>query len=83
MGWSWLRSFGNRRDRSIAWGLRGCPASGLTLQEGVEKAIKEYRPETQTIEKAKGLANLKNSDAVPLNFVSPFANGRFRLGKCS
>lgn len=53
----------------------GCPASGLTLQEGVEKAIKEYCPEIQTIEKAKGFSkSKKDSDAVPLNFVSPFAN---------
>lgn len=52
----------------------GCPASGLTLQEGVEKAIKEYCPEITSIHKAKGGVSAKPVDGVvPVQFVSPFA----------
>jgi Fe-S cluster biogenesis protein NfuA/nitrite reductase/ring-hydroxylating ferredoxin subunit len=50
----------------------GCPASELTLSEGVEKAIKEYCPEITEIIKAKGLCT---SSAQPVNFISPFASG--------
>lgn len=55
----------------------GCPASGLTLSEGVEKAIKEYCPEITTIKKARGGMTAKPVDSangVPIHFVSPFAN---------
>ena len=55
----------------------GCPASGLTLSEGVEKAIKEYCPEITTIKKAKGGMTAKPVDTAngtPIHFVSPFAN---------
>lgn len=52
----------------------GCPASGLTLSEGVEKSIKEYCPEITTIKKARGGATAKPVDGVPVHFVSPFAN---------
>lgn len=55
----------------------GCPASGLTLSEGVEKSIKEYCPEITTIKKAKGGATAKpvgSSNSVPIHFISPFAN---------
>jgi len=55
----------------------GCPASGLTLSEGVEKAIKEYCPEITTIKKAKGGMTAKPVDSAngtPIHFVSPFAN---------
>lgn len=51
----------------------GCPASSLTLSEGVEKAIKEYCPEITTIKKAKGGVTAKPVDGVTVNFVSPFA----------
>ncbi len=51
----------------------GCPASSLTLSEGVEKAIKEYCSEITTIKKAKGGVTAKPVDAVPVNFISPFA----------
>ncbi len=51
----------------------GCPASELTLSEGVEKAIKEYCPEITEIVKAKGICT---SSATPVNFVSPFARGQ-------
>ncbi|WP_411727114.1 Rieske 2Fe-2S domain-containing protein [Methyloglobulus sp.] len=52
----------------------GCPASGLTLSEGVEKAIKEYCPEITTITKARGGVTAKPVDGIPVHFVSPFAN---------
>jgi Fe-S cluster biogenesis protein NfuA/nitrite reductase/ring-hydroxylating ferredoxin subunit len=48
----------------------GCPASELTLSEGVEKAIKEYCPEITEVVKAKGICS---SASTPVNFVSPFA----------
>ncbi len=51
----------------------GCPASELTLSEGVEKAIKEYCPEITEIVKAKGICT---SSDTPVNFVSPFARGQ-------
>ena len=51
----------------------GCPASSLTLSEGVEKAIKEHCPEITTIKKAKGGVTAKPVDGVTVNFVSPFA----------
>lgn len=47
----------------------GCPASELTLSEGVEKAIKEQCPEITEIVKAKGICTTDT----PVNFVSPFA----------
>ena len=55
----------------------GCPASGLTLSEGIEKAIKEHCPEITNIKKAKGglHTNATSKDgAQPIHFVSPFAN---------
>lgn len=51
----------------------GCPASGLTLAEGVEKAIKGFCPEITKIHKAKSGASAKPIDGVPVHFVSPFA----------
>ncbi len=51
----------------------GCPASALTLSEGVEKAIKEYCPEITTIKKAKGGVTAAPVDGVRVDFVSPFA----------
>ncbi len=51
----------------------GCPASSLTLSEGVEKAIKEHCPEIATIKKAKGGITVKPVDDVNVNFISPFA----------
>ncbi len=48
----------------------GCPASGLTLSAGVEKAIREHCPEITEIKKANG----RNAPrAVQMDFVSPFA----------
>jgi len=51
----------------------GCPASSLTLSEGVEKAIKEHCPEITTVNKAKGGITAKPVDGDTANFVSPFA----------
>jgi Fe-S cluster biogenesis protein NfuA/nitrite reductase/ring-hydroxylating ferredoxin subunit len=51
----------------------GCPASGLTLSEGVEKAIKEFCPEITEIHKAAGGALAKPVDGVAVHFISPFA----------
>jgi nitrite reductase/ring-hydroxylating ferredoxin subunit/Fe-S cluster biogenesis protein NfuA len=52
----------------------GCPASSLTLSEGVEKAIKEHCPEITTIKKAKGGVTAQPVDGATVNFVSPFAS---------
>ncbi len=51
----------------------GCPASALTLSEGVEKAIKEACPEITTIKKAKGGVTAKSANTAPVHFISPFA----------
>ena len=57
----------------------GCPASGLTLSEGVEKAIHARCPEITHIHKAKGLGGagvvVRPGEPVPIRFVSPFARG--------
>jgi len=50
----------------------GCPASELTLSEGVEKAIKEHCPEITEIVKAKGVC--KSGGDIAVNFISPFAS---------
>lgn len=51
----------------------GCPASELTLSEGVEKAIKDFCPEIKEIVRAKGVCTSNNE--ARLDFVSPFARG--------
>ncbi len=48
----------------------GCPASGLTLSAGVEKAIREHCPEITNIRKARG----HGGGSVNVDFVSPFAS---------
>lgn len=53
----------------------GCPASSLTLREGVEKAIHEHCPEITTINKARGSLNAKPAGVDTIKFVSPFARG--------
>ncbi|MDR3616328.1 MAG: NifU family protein [Candidatus Obscuribacterales bacterium] len=52
----------------------GCPASELTLSEGVEKAIKEFCPEITEVTKAKGICSSVEGTAV--NFISPFAKNQ-------
>ncbi len=54
----------------------GCPAAGLTLSAGVEKAIEEYCPEITTIKKARGGPSAKPAGEQTVNFVSPFANAK-------
>ncbi|HFD13240.1 MAG TPA: hypothetical protein ENJ32_12345 [Crenotrichaceae bacterium] len=59
----------------------GCPASALTLTEGVEKAIREYCPEITRIIKAKGGASVRagassgtdSTESTVVHFISPFA----------
>jgi Thioredoxin-like proteins and domains len=49
-----------------------CPASELTLSEGVEKAIKEHCPEITEIKRVKSMSSCSSSE-ISVNFVSPFA----------
>ncbi|QBB72113.1 hypothetical protein ELE36_18035 [Pseudolysobacter antarcticus] len=49
---------------------QGCPASGQTLSEGVERAIKEHAPEIVRVLQVRGPTSAKT---IPLHFVSPFA----------
>jgi len=48
-----------------------CPASGQTLSEGVERAIREHAPEIVRVIHTRHHA--APSDAVPIHFISPFA----------
>lgn len=50
---------------------QSCPASGTTLSEGVERAIREHAPEVVTVRKVSRAAAA--GEAVPMHFVSPFA----------
>lgn len=52
---------------------QSCPASGTTLSEGVERAIKEHAPEIAVVRKVQRAA--ATGEAVPIHFVSPFARG--------
>lgn len=47
----------------------GCPASGLTLREGVEKAIRDACPEIREVKVVRG----HGGGAGQVDFVSPFA----------
>jgi nitrite reductase/ring-hydroxylating ferredoxin subunit/Fe-S cluster biogenesis protein NfuA len=49
---------------------QGCPASGQTLREGVERAIRERAPEIAHVVALRGPVDTKS---IPLHFVSPFA----------
>ena len=51
-----------------------CPASGQTLAEGVERAIKEHAPEIVRVQQVHRPAGTRVAgEAVPMHFVSPFA----------
>lgn len=51
----------------------GCPASGQTLAEGVEKAIRAHCPEIVHIRQvSKGLPEARGEESV-VRFISPFA----------
>jgi Fe-S cluster biogenesis protein NfuA len=58
---------------SLTGACNGCPASAMTLSEGVEKAIKEHCPEITEIKKVVG-TKPANSD-IPVDIISPFAPG--------
>lgn len=49
---------------------QGCPASGQTLSDGVERAIREHAPEIAHVLQVRGPIDTKT---IPLHFVSPFA----------
>jgi nitrite reductase/ring-hydroxylating ferredoxin subunit/Fe-S cluster biogenesis protein NfuA len=51
----------------------GCPASGQTLSEGVEKAIRAHCPEIVHIHQVSRAAAGGIDGSAPLHFVSPFA----------
>ncbi len=51
----------------------GCPASDLTLTEGVEKAIRDHCPEIVTIKRVKGVPPSSSANGTTVFFVSPFA----------
>lgn len=53
---------------------QGCPAAGMTLHEGVEKAIREQAPEIVRVIALKGSEDpSRDGKTIPLHFVSPFA----------
>ncbi len=56
---------------------QSCPASGQTLTEGVERAIKQHAPEIvrvlQVRRPAETHAAHTPGEAVPIHFISPFA----------
>lgn len=51
----------------------GCPASMVTLVEGVEKSIREACPEITEIRKANSAAPVMDPDVQAVRIVSPFA----------
>ena len=51
----------------------GCPASGQTLSEGVEKAIREHCPEILHINQVSRAAPESRSGDSTVHFISPFA----------
>jgi nitrite reductase/ring-hydroxylating ferredoxin subunit/Fe-S cluster biogenesis protein NfuA len=58
---------------------QSCPASGQTLSEGVERAIKEHAPEIVRVLQVKRAGPTHAlGEAVPMHFVSPFAKAADR-----
>jgi nitrite reductase/ring-hydroxylating ferredoxin subunit/Fe-S cluster biogenesis protein NfuA len=58
---------------------QSCPASGQTLAEGVERAIKERAPEIVRVVQVRRAAEAPATGAaMPIHFVSPFARGEDR-----
>ncbi len=52
----------------------GCPASGQTLTEGIEKSIKEYCPEIVHVNQvSRGRSESENAEQ-KIYFISPFAS---------
>jgi len=58
---------------ALTGACNGCPASAMTLSEGVEKAIKEHCPEITEIKKVVGTKPANGS--VPVDITSPFDPG--------
>jgi Fe-S cluster biogenesis protein NfuA/nitrite reductase/ring-hydroxylating ferredoxin subunit len=52
----------------------GCPASGVTLGAGVEKAISEHCPEITHVRQVKGRLGSSDKDSSNVDYVSPFAH---------
>lgn len=53
----------------------GCPASGQTLTEGIEKSIKEYCPEIVHVNQvSRGRSEVETNGEQKLYFISPFAS---------
>ncbi len=53
----------------------GCPASGQTLTEGIEKSIKEYCPEIINVNQvSRGRSEVDEDGESKLYFISPFAS---------
>ena len=53
----------------------GCPASGQTLTEGIEKSIKEYCPEIVHVNQvSRGRSESETNGEQKLYFISPFAS---------
>jgi len=50
---------------------QGCPASGQTLRDGVERAIREHAPEIVRVLQVR--SGPIDSKTIPLHFISPFA----------
>lgn len=53
----------------------GCPASGQTLTEGIEKSIREFCPEISHIVQVSRGRSESESSGRKLYFISPFAAG--------
>ncbi len=52
----------------------GCPSSGQTLTEGIEKSIKEYCPEITNINQvSRGKSEVETNGEQKLYYISPFA----------
>ncbi|MBU6455806.1 MAG: NifU family protein [Cyanobacteria bacterium REEB67] len=56
---------------SLTGACNGCPASAMTLSEGVEKAIREHCPEVTEIKKIVGSS--QPASEIPVDITSPFA----------
>ncbi len=52
----------------------GCPASGQTLTEGIEKSIKEFCPEIIHVNQvSRGKSEVETNSDAKLHYISPFA----------
>jgi Fe-S cluster biogenesis protein NfuA/nitrite reductase/ring-hydroxylating ferredoxin subunit len=58
-------------DIRLTGSCHGCPASGQTLSEGIERAVRAHCPEIKTIQQVS--RGVTASGEQPLYFISPFA----------